>query len=78
MPKETEGNGCLALVEYVLLPSAGLRTGKREWIVERERDGLEPLVYNDIKKVNEDYVNDVVWTTSYKLQLNADLGLTVT
>jgi len=59
VPKETEGNGVLSFVEYVLLPAAGLR-GKREFRVERERDGLEPLVYTTIAQMHEDYKNDVV------------------
>ncbi|KAF4120027.1 tyrosyl-tRNA synthetase, partial [Geosmithia morbida] len=59
-PKEVEGNGVLALVEYVLLPRSELKTGTRQFVVERERDGLEPLVYSDIKQVHEDYRNDVL------------------
>lgn len=59
-PKEIEGNGVLALVEYVLLPVSGLKKGKREFVVERERDGLEPLVYTDVAQLHEDYRNEVV------------------
>ena len=59
-PQVVEDNGMLAFVEYVLLPASGLKTGKREFVVDRERDGLEPLVYNDIAKMHEDYRNDVV------------------
>lgn len=59
-PKEVEGNGVLALVEYVLLPVSELKTGKREFVVDRERDGLEPLVYTDVAKLHEDYRNEVV------------------
>lgn len=59
-PKEVDGNGVLALIEYVLLPASELRTGERKFVVERERDGLEPLVYTDIKQIHEDYKNDVV------------------
>lgn len=59
-PKIVEGNGVLALIEFVLLPGSELKTGHREFVVDRERDGLEPLVYNDIKKVKEDYENDIV------------------
>lgn len=59
-PKEVEGNGLLALVEYVLLPVSQLKTGKREFVVDRERDGLEPLVYTDVAKLHEDYKNEVV------------------
>lgn len=54
-----EENGILAFVEYVLLPVAALR-GKREFVVDRERDGLEPLVYSSITQMHEDYRNDVV------------------
>lgn len=54
-----EENGILAFVEYVLLPVAALR-GKREFVVDRERDGLEPLVYSSIAQMHEDYRNDVV------------------
>ena len=57
-PEQVEGNGVLARGEYGLLPGSGLRTGTREFKVER-RDA-EPLVYTDIKKVEEDYRNDVV------------------
>ena len=60
VPKVVEGNGVIALIEYVLLPGSGLKTGQREFHVERERDGLETLVYTDIKKLKEDYESDVV------------------
>lgn len=58
-PKIVEENGVLAFVEYVLLPVADLR-GKREFVVDRERDGLEPLVYTSISQMHDDYRNDVV------------------
>ncbi|KAM0435086.1 hypothetical protein ACHAPT_003175 [Fusarium lateritium] len=58
VPKVVEGNGVLALVEYVLLPASGLKTGVREFKVER-RDA-EPLVYSDIKQMQEDYTNDLL------------------
>ncbi|KND88428.1 Tyrosine--tRNA ligase, cytoplasmic [Tolypocladium ophioglossoides CBS 100239] len=58
-PKIVEENGVLAFVEFVLLPAATLR-GQREFTVERERDGLEPLVYTEIAKMQEDYKNDVL------------------
>lgn len=57
-PKIIEGNGIIALVEFVLLPAAAI-AGKREFTVDRERDGLEPLVYTNIEKLNEDYQNDI-------------------
>jgi tyrosyl-tRNA synthetase len=59
VPKVVEGNGVLALVEYVLLPGSGLKNGVRE--VKFERRDAEPLVYTNIKQIQEDYENDVVW-----------------
>ncbi|KAF4582205.1 tyrosyl-tRNA synthetase [Ophiocordyceps camponoti-floridani] len=58
-PKIIEENGVLAFVEFVLLPASALR-GKREFVVDRERDGLEPLVYTDIADMRRDYANDVL------------------
>ncbi|KAF7562297.1 hypothetical protein G7046_g1803 [Stylonectria norvegica] len=58
-PKVVEDNGVLAFVEFVLLPVAGLR-GAREFRVDRERDGLEPLVYTSIAQMQDDYRNDVL------------------
>jgi len=34
--------------------------GHGEFRVERDRDGLEPLVYTDINQMNEDYTNDIL------------------
>lgn len=59
-PQVVEENGVLAFVEYVLLPASGLKRGKREFKVDRERDGLDPLVYEDIGQMHEDYRNDKV------------------
>ncbi|KAJ4250614.1 Tyrosine--tRNA ligase cytoplasmic [Fusarium torreyae] len=72
VPKQVEGNGVLALVEYVLLPGSGLRTGTREFKVER-RDA-EPLVYTDIKQVEEDYRNDVLTPQILKPAVTAGLN----
>ncbi|KAI9929140.1 hypothetical protein ASPWEDRAFT_36890 [Aspergillus wentii DTO 134E9] len=58
-PRVVEGNGVLAFCEFVLLPAAALK-GKAEFRVERERDGLEPLVYTNIKQMQEDYANDTL------------------
>ncbi|TLD25572.1 hypothetical protein PspLS_06175 [Pyricularia sp. CBS 133598] len=60
VPKVPDGNGIIAFIEYVLLPASKLKTGQQEFRVERERDGLEPLVYNDIVKLRDDYKNDVL------------------
>lgn len=63
-PKVIEENGILAFVEYVLLPAAALR-GNREFQVEREKDGLEPLVYTTIAHMHDDYRNEVVRKAPY-------------
>lgn len=58
-PQAVEENGVLEFVEFVLLPASGLR-GKREFRVDRSRDGLEPLVYSTIEQMHEDYKGDTV------------------
>ncbi|KAK3374171.1 hypothetical protein B0T24DRAFT_679537 [Lasiosphaeria ovina] len=57
-PKVTEGNGLIAFTEFVLLPAASLRGG--DFRVNRDRDGLEPLIYTDIAQLRADYENDVL------------------
>ncbi|KAL4735349.1 hypothetical protein BDV11DRAFT_35230 [Aspergillus similis] len=69
-PKIVEDNGVIAMVEYVLLPAAGLK-GKKEFIVER-RDA-EPLVYTDIAKLKEDYANDILTPQALKPAVTAAL-----
>ena len=58
-PQQVEGNGVLSFIEYVLLPAGAIKHGKPRFEVE-QREG-EPLVYTDIKKIQEDYKNDIVW-----------------
>ncbi|OJJ61920.1 hypothetical protein ASPSYDRAFT_54868 [Aspergillus sydowii CBS 593.65] len=69
-PKVIEDNGVIAMVEFVLLPAAGLK-GKKEFVVER-RDA-EPLVYSDISKLKEDYQNDVLTPQQLKPAVTAAL-----
>ena len=58
-PKEVEGNGLISFVEYVLIPVSALKTiGKGRFVVER-REG-EPLVYDNIETLKDDYKNDTV------------------
>lgn len=40
-----------------------MKTGTPEFRVNRERDGLEPLVYHHIDQMTADYKNDVVSPT---------------
>ncbi|KAK3938683.1 hypothetical protein QBC46DRAFT_161028 [Diplogelasinospora grovesii] len=70
-PKIIAGNGILALVEFILLPAARLK-GSKEFRVERP-DGQEPLVYTDIKKLHEDYENEVLTPQLIKPAVTAAL-----
>jgi tyrosyl-tRNA synthetase len=58
-PRIVEENGVLAFVEFVLLPAAALK-GRREFRVDRDRDGLEPLIYTSIDQIHKDYKDDIV------------------
>lgn len=72
-PQVVEENGLLAFVEFVLLPAARFR-GNGEFRVDRERDGLEPLVYTDIEKMREDYKNDVLTPQLIKPAITRELN----
>lgn len=69
-PKETEGNGILSFVQYVLLPAGALKNGQPLFTVDRERDGKEPLVYDNIDKMLEDYREDIVSYSHGRLHLD--------
>jgi tyrosyl-tRNA synthetase len=59
VPKQVEGNGMLAFVEHVIFRALALKHGGvPEFVVERRDE--EPLVYNDINKLKEDYAADIV------------------
>ena len=58
-PRVVENNGILAFVEFVLLPAAALKA-RREFRVDRGRDGLEPLIYTSIDQLQKDYADDIV------------------
>jgi tyrosyl-tRNA synthetase len=56
-----EGNGVVAFVEHVIFRVQALKSGgKARFVVERERDGKEPLVYDDIATLKSDFEKDVV------------------
>lgn len=64
VPKEVSGNGVVAFAEYVLFPASALKSASQKeprFVVPR-RD-QEPLVYNDITKLKEDYEQDIVSRT---------------
>ncbi|KAI9846853.1 MAG: hypothetical protein M1837_003465 [Sclerophora amabilis] len=61
VPKETEGNGLISFVEYVLLPVSALKhDGKPSFVVERREGEGDPLVYHSIEALKEDYKADQV------------------
>ncbi|KAK4099988.1 tyrosine tRNA ligase [Parathielavia hyrcaniae] len=72
-PQVVEENGLLAFIEFVVLPAARLR-GSGEFRVERERGGLETLVYTDIEKIREDYRNDVLTPQLLKPAITRELN----
>lgn len=64
-PRVVEDNGLLALIQYILLPAAGLK-GKREFGL-CQNDNTEPTMYTNIEKINEDYANDIVSAQSSEM-----------
>ena len=59
VPKEVAGNGLIGFVEHVLLPVSALKSeGKGTFVVER-REG-EPLIYDSIEALKDDYTADTV------------------
>ncbi|KAF3220708.1 Tyrosine--tRNA ligase cytoplasmic [Orbilia oligospora] len=65
-PKEVEGNGVIAFVEYVLLPISelGAEDGKARFVIEK--DGQE-IVYETIEKLKEDYTADIIGPKELKV-----------
>ena len=67
-PKQVEGNGVLAFVEYVLLPASALRSpdNKPRFAVPLRDRPEQPLIYTDIKAMHEDYANDILQPQALK------------
>ncbi|KAN0122112.1 tyrosine tRNA ligase [Hyaloscypha variabilis] len=57
-PKEVEGNGVIAFVEHVIFRAIALNVDREPFTVQR-RD-QEPLVYESIQKLKEDYAADIL------------------
>lgn len=57
-PQIVEENGVLAFVQYTLMPASALRSGKPRFGIERK--DAEPLVYESMDQIYEDYRADVV------------------
>ncbi|EEH19397.1 tyrosine-tRNA ligase [Paracoccidioides brasiliensis Pb03] len=62
VPRETEGNGIISFVEYVLFPVSALERedGKGRFVVERREEEGGNLVYRDIEEVKRDYRADTL------------------
>lgn len=58
-PKVVEGNGVVAFVEHVIMRARALRNGGTARFVVERREG-EPLVYDSIERLKEDYAADIV------------------
>ncbi|KAJ4328000.1 Tyrosine--tRNA ligase cytoplasmic [Fusarium piperis] len=58
LPLIWKNNPLMDLVEFVLLPGSALKTGVREFRVERR--GAAPLVYTTMEQVRADYEDDVL------------------
>ncbi|KAI0136610.1 tRNA synthetases class I-domain-containing protein [Xylariales sp. AK1849] len=56
-----EGNGVVAFVEHVIFRVMAIKSGgKAHFVVDRERDGKEPLVYEDIDTLKADFEKDIL------------------
>lgn len=73
-PKKVEGNGLLAFAEHVLLPASELRLGNARLEVKREREEKEPLIYENIQEMQNDYENDVLTPQLLKLGVTQALN----
>lgn len=71
-PKVIEGNGVVAFVEHVIFRALALKSedGIPRFVVERRDE--EPVVYESVEKLKEDYKADIVSPNSAHLRLVAD------
>ncbi|QSZ33656.1 hypothetical protein DSL72_005224 [Monilinia vaccinii-corymbosi] len=73
VPKEVEGNGVIAFVEHVIFRALALKNGgASKFIVERKDQ--EPLVYESVEKLKEDYTLDILTPQLIKQGLTAYLN----
>ncbi|MCJ1399398.1 hypothetical protein MMC11_002600 [Xylographa trunciseda] len=74
IPKEVDGNGIISFVEYVLLPIGGLKHGGQgRFVVERREGEEEPLIYENIETLKEDYKADRLTPQMLKAGVSAAL-----
>ncbi|PQE18712.1 hypothetical protein CJF30_00009718 [Rutstroemia sp. NJR-2017a BBW] len=73
VPKEVEGNGVIAFVEHVIFRALALKSGGTpKFVVERREE--EPLVYESISKLKEDYAADILTPQLLKNALTVHLN----
>ncbi|KAF5708558.1 tyrosyl-tRNA synthetase [Fusarium mundagurra] len=58
-PRQIEGNGVIAFIEHVIFRVESLKTGGKPRFMVETREG-EKLVYENISKLKEDFVNDIL------------------
>jgi tyrosyl-tRNA synthetase len=63
-PRQVEGNGLIAFVEHIIFRALALKTGQKARFVVERREG-EPLVYESVEKLKEDYEADIVFLPLY-------------
>ncbi|KAK2735869.1 hypothetical protein FQN57_001075 [Myotisia sp. PD_48] len=75
-PRETEGNGLISFVEYVLLPVSALENadGKGSFTIDRSAEEGGPLTYDNVEKLKEDYRADTVTPQLLKFSATAALN----
>ncbi|KAF7951154.1 uncharacterized protein EAE97_002705 [Botrytis byssoidea] len=72
-PKEVEGNGVIAFVEHVIFRALALKNGGTSRFVVERRD-QEPLIYESVEKLKEDYIADILTPQLIKQSLTAHLN----
>lgn len=73
VPKEVEGNGVIAFVEHVIFRAIALNIEKETKFVVERRDA-EPLIYETMEKLKEDYQADVLTPQLLKAALTHHLN----
>ncbi|KAM0467927.1 hypothetical protein ACHAP7_011434 [Fusarium lateritium] len=67
VPKKVEGNGVIAFIEHIIFRVSAVKSGTPRFTVERP-DG-EPLIYEDMSRLKEDYEQDILTPQMIKAAL---------
>jgi tyrosyl-tRNA synthetase len=65
-PAVVEGNGVVAFIEHVIFRALALNVDRDQKFIIQRKDG-EPLVYETIEKLKEDYAADIVSLTVFRI-----------